>query len=276
MPSPNWQPRAVLDLLPGQGELGNTMLKRLLSQPWAQEIAAFLALLYVESVRRSIRWEVRNGEYVQKVWAENLPILGCVWHGRVLMALQGWNRHYDRMLALASRSREGNIGARFARWYKVGLVRGSSRNRDKPDAAKGGEAAYRKMVNHLNSGGSGAVTPDGPRGPRMRAGYGAIRMARDTGVPIIPFTWSTHRKSVLHRAWDHHCLPHYFTRGIIIWGDPIHVSKDATNEEMDAARALLESRLNELTREADEAMGGEIVEPDPAMRPGTGRAGARS
>ncbi|WP_417498475.1 lysophospholipid acyltransferase family protein [Maricaulis sp.] len=246
------------------------MLKRLLSKPWAQEIGAFLALLYVESVRRSIRWEVRNGDYVQRVWDENLPILGCVWHGRVLMALQGWNRHYDRMLALASRSREGDIGARFARWYKVGLVRGSSRNTSKPGANKGGEAAYRAMVNHLSQGGSGAVTPDGPRGPRMRAGYGAIRMARDTGVPIIPFTWSTRRKTVLHRAWDKHCLPHYFSRGVIIWGDPIHVAKTATPEELEAARLLLETRLNELTREADEAVGGEVIEPDERLRPGTG------
>jgi lysophospholipid acyltransferase (LPLAT)-like uncharacterized protein len=255
------------------------MLKRLLSKPWAQEIVAFLALLYVELVRRSIRWEVRNGDYIQQVWDEDLPILGCVWHGRVLMALQGWNKHYDRMVALASRSREGEIGARFARWYKVGLVRGSSRNIAKPEASKGGEAAYRAMVNHLSAGGCGAVTPDGPRGPRMRAGYGAIRMARDTGVPIIPFTWSTRRKTVLHKAWDQHCLPHFFSRGIIIWGDPIYVPKTATTEELEAARLLLETRLNALTREADEAVGGQVIEPDERLRPGTGgnaRADARA
>ena len=128
----------------------------------------------------------------------------------------------------------------------------------------------RAMPRCLAAGECIGMTPDGPHGPRMRAGYGAIRMARDTGVPIIPFTWSTRRKTVLHRAWDKHCLPHYFSRGVIIWGDPIHVAKTATPEELEAARLLLETRLNELTREADEAVGGEVIEParlalDPAV-----------
>ena len=248
------------------------MLKRLLSQPWAQEVVAFLALLYLESVRRSIRWEVRNDEFVRKVWDEGLPIIGCVWHGRVLMALQGWHRHYDRMVALASRSREGEIGSRLARWYKVGVVRGSSRNPNKPGATKGGEVAYRAMVNHLRSGGCGAITPDGPRGPRMRAGFGAIRMARDTGVPILPFTWSTRRKTVLSKAWDRHCLPHFFTRGVIVWGDPIYVPADADAAQLEIARLQLETALNAISREAAEAVGGPVIEPDEKLRPGTGSA----
>jgi len=246
------------------------MLKRLLSQAWAQELVAFLALIYVETVRHSIRWEVRNAHIPQQIWDERQAILGCVWHGRVLMALQGWNRQRDRMIALASRSREGDIGSRFARWYKVGVVRGSSRNARKPEANKGGEAAYRAMVKHLSGGGCGAVTPDGPRGPRMRAGFGAVRMARDTGVPILPFTWSTRRKTILRRAWDHHMLPHYFTRGIIIWGTPIHVAADASQADLEAARQALENQLNTLSREADEAVGGENVLPADEHRPGTG------
>lgn len=250
------------------------MLKRLLSRPWAQEVVAFLVLLYVEGVRRSIRWEVRNGHHVQEVWAKRLPIIGCIWHGRVLMALEAWNQQYDRMVALASRSREGEIGSRFARWYKVGLVRGSSHNPDKPDKSKGGQTAYRAMLRHLEAGGCGAITPDGPRGPRMRAGSGAVRLARDTGVPIFPVTWSTRGKWVMEKAWDKHCLPHFFTRGVIIWGEPIHVAKDASQEELEAARALLESELNRLTREADEAVGGPVMQPDERPRPGTGPSAA--
>lgn len=245
------------------------MLKRWLSQAWAQELVALIALLYIELVRRSVRWEYRGREHVEKIWDENLPILGCVWHGRILMALQGWTKQRDRMVALASKSREGDIGTRFARWYKVRVVRGSSRNTKKPGKQKGGEAAYRAMVDNLINGGCGVVTPDGPRGPRMRAAYGAIRMARDAGVPILPFTWSTKRKHIMRRAWDKHCLPQFFTRGIIIFGEPITVPRDAGPEELEAARLLLETRMNELTREADEAVGSEVVEPDTELRPGT-------
>lgn len=265
----------MLDLSGPGGELEDIMSKRLLAKPWAQEVVAFLVMAYVEVVRRTIRWEVRHKDRVERVWAGRLPIIGCVWHGRVLMALAGWTQQHDRMVALASRSREGEIGSRFARWYKVGLVRGSSRNADKPGKSKGGEAAYRAMVRHLSAGGCGALTPDGPRGPRMRAGYGAVRMARDTGVPIQPFTWSAARMTVLQRSWDRHCLPHFFTRGIIIWGEPIHVPADASAEQLEAARQLLEDRLNAISREADEAMGRDVIEPDERLRPGTGTAGDR-
>ncbi|WP_300532259.1 lysophospholipid acyltransferase family protein [Maricaulis sp.] len=250
------------------------MSKKLMSRPWVQEILAFLGVLYIEAVRYSIRWEVRNNEYIENVLDNDTPILGVVWHGRILMALQGWYRKRDRMVALASRSREGDLGSRLARWYNVVLVRGSSHNKSKPEKFKGGSVAYREMMRLIGDGMSGVITPDGPRGPRMRAGYGAVRMARDTGVPIVPFTWSTRRKTVLTKSWDRHCLPHFFTKGVIIWGDPIHVAPDASQEELDAARQLLEERMIAITREADEAVGAEVIEPDEEKRPRTGTEGA--
>lgn len=263
------QPRAALAFFCKRGELGKVMLKKLLAQPWFQEVIAFLALVYIETVRRSIRWEVRNDEFIKQCWEDETPIVGAIWHGRVLMALQAWYKHYDRMHFLASRSREGDIGNRLVRWYRVHLVRGSSRNTLKPEKNKGGEQAYREMVSLIQAGQSGAMTPDGPRGPRYRAGFGAVRMARDTGAPLIPVTWSTRRKWIVRKAWDRHCIPQFFTRGVIIWGDPIHVAADAGPEELEAARLLLETRLNEMTREADEAMGCEPIEPSDRLRPGT-------
>lgn len=242
------------------------MLKQLLTKNWFQELIAFLAYVYIELVRRSIRWEVRGEEHVNRVWDEHLPILGVVWHGRILMSLEGWKRDLPRMTALASRSTEGNMGQKLVRWYGAKVVRGSSRNRNKPSKNKGGEAGFRAMCAHLNAGGCGVVTPDGPRGPRMRVSFGAIRMASETGVPILPFNWSTKRKWVLHKAWDKHCMPQFFTKGIIIWGEPIHIGKDLSPEELEAARLLVETRMIEMSREADLAVGGEVVEPSADLR----------
>lgn len=249
------------------------MLKRFMSKAWMQEIIAFLVFLYVETVRRSIRWEVRNGAFLEKVHKENIPIVGVFWHGRVLMALQGWNRNRVRMMAVASRSRDAEFGARFARWFNVKLARGSSHNRQKAHLDKGGSAAYREVLRHVEQGGSAAMTPDGPRGPRMRASFGAVRLARDTGAPILAFTWSTKRKTVLHRSWDKHYLPAFFTRGVIVWSDPIYVAPDATQEDLEAARDEMEAALNRISLEADEAAGGEVVLPDDADRQKTGPYG---
>jgi len=250
-----------------QGVSKGIMMKRLMSQAWMQEIIAFLVFFYIETVRRSIRWEVRNGDFIQKVHAENIPIIGAIWHGRILMALQGWDRDRDRMMAVASRSRDADLGMRLVRWYNVKLARGSSHNKDKPGQQKGGSGAYREVMRHIEAGGSGAITPDGPRGPRMRASFGAVRLARDTGAPIIPFTWSTKRKLIVRRSWDRHYLPAYFTRGVIVWGDPIYVAKDASQAELEAARDLLEERMNAISLEADEAAGGESIAPDDNLRP---------
>lgn len=249
------------------------MLKRLMSQGWIQEIIAFLVFLYIETVRRSIRWEVRNGAFMEKVNAENIPIVGVIWHGRILMALQGWNRNRDRMMVVASRSRDAELGQKLVNWYNVKLARGSSRNHAKPDQQKGGERAYRELLRHIQDGGSGAMTPDGPRGPRMRSGFGPVLMARDSGAPMVPFTWSTRRKGIVRRSWDKHYLPSYFTRGVIIWGDPIYVAPDATQEDLEAARQQLEDQMNALSLQADEAAGGEGVTPSDEERPKTGPDG---
>lgn len=239
------------------------MLKRLLSQAWAQEIVAALAAAYMALVKRSIRWEVRNQHFVEPLYAGEQGLVGCVWHGRVLMTIAGWDLRRKKAVVLASKSREGEIGTRVARWYKVGVVRGSSYNPAKPDKNKGGDLAYRQIVRHTSEGGCSALTPDGPRGPLMRCGLGPIRLAKETGAPIISYTFSTVRKTFLKKSWDKHLVPHFFTRGVIVWGEPIWVPKDADAEQMEALRQKLESTLISITREADEACGGEVIMPAP-------------
>ena len=46
-----------------------------------------------------------------------------------------------------------------------------------------------------------------------------------------------------------------FGKGAVIWGDPIFVSKNATKEEVENKRNLLEDSLNELTIKANKVVG---------------------
>lgn len=46
-------------------------------------------------------------------------------------------------------------------------------------------------------------------------------------------------------------MPYPFSRGVFICGEPIYVNKGAGPEEMEEARARLETALTRLTREAD-------------------------
>lgn len=51
-------------------------------------------------------------------------------------------------------------------------------------------------------------------------------------------------------------MPLPFSRGIFICGEPMYVRHNATDAEMEQARARLEDVLNELTRRADAAFDG--------------------
>lgn len=46
-------------------------------------------------------------------------------------------------------------------------------------------------------------------------------------------------------------VPYPFGRGLFVWGKPIHVSPDASSDELEAKRLELESALNRITADAD-------------------------
>jgi lysophospholipid acyltransferase (LPLAT)-like uncharacterized protein len=61
-------------------------------------------------------------------------------------------------------------------------------------------------------------------------------------------------KKKLFASWDRFLFPYPFSRGLFQWGEPIWVSRDATETELEAKRSELESALNRITAEADEAV----------------------
>jgi len=133
-------------------------------------------------------------------------------------------------------------------------VRGSS--------GKSGAGALRQMVRTLKAGDHVGITPDGPRGPRMRANAGAVTVARLAGVPIIPATFATSRRKVLG-SWDRFVIAKPFARGVFVWGYPLDVAPDADGAALETARAELETRLNAVTEEADRLVGQTTIAPAP-------------
>jgi hypothetical protein len=109
----------------------------------------------------------------------------------------------------------------------------------------------------LEQGQIAVFTPDGPRGPRMRAKPGVVRLAMSTGVPIVPITFAASNQRLL-ASWDRFALALPFARGVLAFGAPLELGRDADPE---AGRRLLEQRLNELTVEADRALGLTPIEP---------------
>lgn len=237
------------------------MLKAILTSTPVQALLGALLAGYMSLVKATTRWERRGLSHAEAIWARETGVVGCVWHGRILMTIAVWPIKTAQPPAiLISRSKDGDVVARAANHHGVGVVRGSSLNQRKKSKQKGSVSAFREMVRHVETGGCMAITPDGPRGPRMRAGSGAVKLARTANAPLIPVGWSTSR-AIIAKSWDRFMLPLPFARGVIVYGEPIETAADADEAAIEAARAVLQERLVAANIEADEAARGEAIQP---------------
>ncbi|QDO95804.1 DUF374 domain-containing protein [Ferrovibrio terrae] len=230
--------------------------KRIQRSKPAVRFAADAIAFYVRLVRNTTRWDIRGAEYPEAFWSENRPFILAFWHGRLLLIPPTWRRD-RRMNMLISQHRDGELIARAMDPFGIGTVRGSAAKAGKKD--KGGSGALRVMVRQLKLNEYAGFTPDGPRGPRMRASIGVIAAARLAKVPILPVTYAVRRRRVLN-SWDRFILPWPFNRGVYLWGEPIDVHSDIT-ESPEQAALRLETILNRLCDEADRLCGHAPIAP---------------
>ena len=231
------------------------LFKRLTRTEGFRRIACRLGAAYIGLVERSSRWRVLGRERIERFWEEGKPFIGVFWHGRMLMVPCFWPK--ERPVAmLISRHADGQLIAETVRHFGVGTIAGSS--------SEGGGEALRQIIRHLKRGVSIGITPDGPRGPRMRASAGAVQAARLAQTPIVPVAVATSRRRVLG-SWDRFAVALPFSTGVFLWGEPIAVPADANAAEIERLRARLEQSLNALSREADLMVGQEPIEPAPDL-----------
>ena len=223
--------------------------KRLSRQEWVSELSVGLAIAYLWFVRWSGRWRIENAEpFLSQVTAGN-PVIVCFWHGRLILMprIRGLP-----IKVVVSAHRDGMRAARIMRYGPSELIVGSTR--------RGGAAALIEVVRTVRQGIPVVFTPDGPRGPRMRATAGAVIAAKRSGAPLVPVSGSVSRCRVLN-SWDRFVLPYPFARGIIRFGAPILVPAGANADEVEHTRQQLEDAMNALTRELDSELGVAPVEP---------------
>lgn len=112
----------------------------------------------------------------------------------------------------------------------------------------------KEILHKAKSGYDIAFTPDGPRGPGQKAQPGVIQIAKFTGLPIIPASFSASRRKVF-ASWDRFLVPIPFSRGVFIYGDPIFVEKNPDLDYAEEKRVHLEEILNRITDQADRYFG---------------------
>ena len=212
-----------------------------------------LVAQYIRLVYHTSRWQVAGGEVPARLWDENKPFILAFWHGRLLMMPYCWRRGVP-MNMLISQHRDGEFIARTIGHFGLGTVRGSPK--------KGGAQALRVMVRQNKAGEYVGITPDGPRGPRMRASTGIVTVARLAGVPVVPVSTATSRRRVLG-SWDRFLVALPWSRGAFVWGAPVRIARDADEAALEAARREIEDQLNAISAEADRLCGHEPIGPEP-------------
>jgi lysophospholipid acyltransferase (LPLAT)-like uncharacterized protein len=231
-------------------------VKRLLRSKPAVRLAADAIAAYVRLVYATTRWQVIGSEHANNQWDNHQPFILSFWHGRLLMIPAIWRRD-ARMNMLISQHRDGELIARAMDPFGIGTIRGSAAKTGK--AEKGGAGALRVILRQLKAMEYVGITPDGPRGPRMRASAGIIAAARLARVPILPVTYAVKRRRVIN-SWDRFILPWPFNRGVYLWGDPIDVYSDET-ETPEQAALRLETVMNDLCNQADALCGHAPIAP---------------
>ncbi|MEI6634650.1 MAG: lysophospholipid acyltransferase family protein [Chlamydiota bacterium] len=178
---------------------------------------------------------------------------GCIfsfWHNRFLLMPHIYQKYRGRknICVMTSQSRDGQYISDVLNGFGFAVARGST--------SKGGEMADMEMASMLQAGMDAAVTPDGPRGPRYCVQSGIILVAQLSGMPIIPASTDVSRKKRL-KSWDRFVVPMPFSRGALVFGDPVWVPVDAGAAGREIIRSGLEKAMRELDRQAAGLLGAE-------------------
>ena len=171
----------------------------------------------------------------------NYPKEKCVfalWHAHQCGV---FSCNLERKTAImVSNSKDGEIISRAANAMGVETVRGSHQ--------RGGAKATYELIKRIKEEDvNGAITIDGPKGPNRVVKKGIIEIAKLANVPIVPAVWWSKDITFLKfKSWDEFRFPLIGTRLVMLFGDPIYLPENLTDEDIENVRQEIENSLNEL------------------------------
>jgi lysophospholipid acyltransferase (LPLAT)-like uncharacterized protein len=202
---------------------------------------------YLWSVARSVRFEVEPANIYEIAEAE-MPVILTFWHGQHFLAPFVMKSHH-RAKVLISRHADADINALAAEALGVGTIRGSGAAKASDFHRKNAVGAMREMIDTLAEGINVAMTADVPKISRV-AGRGVIALARHSGRPIYPVAIATNRR-IVAKSWDRASIDLPFGSGGAVAAEPIRVAADTDAAGLEAARKLVQERLEAATARAE-------------------------
>ncbi len=226
-------------------------------RPKVRNVLASLIAGYIRLVDRTGRWKLSVPPATAALIREGRPFIGAFWHGRLLMIYPAWRRLLIELgqeqrrqpYVISSSHGDGQLIQFAVNRFGLKTLWGSSR--------RGGAKVLREAQRVLSEGDIIVMTPDGPRGPRMRAQPGIAYLSGSADVPVVPITFATRRERVLG-SWDRFKLVWPFASGVLAFGEPL---VPAMASDTESRRREIEAHMIAFARDIDLAEGLEPVEP---------------
>jgi len=222
------------------------LLRNTLRSRWFQRAAGFLAAEYLRLVWRTNKISFDPPDVYAQVEPQ-MPAILVFWHGQHFLTPFVKTKDVHRAKVLISLHRDGEFNALAAERLGIGTIRGSG-DHGSAFHRKGGVGAFMEMVRALEEGYNVALTADVPKRARV-VGLGLIKLAKESGRPIMPFAMATSRFIQL-KNWDRTTINLPFGRGAVVGIETIFVPPDADAETMEKLRAKVEATLNATTLRA--------------------------
>lgn len=172
------------------------------------------------------------------------PCIFAMWHAHQCL-IHGIDDKKNCNVMI-SRSRDGQIiGSVVERWG-FNVLYGSA-------GKKGSVEASLQMINALKEGQCAAIMVDGPKGPNRVVKDGVIKIAKKSGVPIVPVVWYSPNPTFLKfPSWDEFRIPLLWTHLVNVYGEPIYVDENNDKDQDEEIRLKLQKALLKLEERAPE------------------------
>lgn len=210
-------------------------------QPLLYPLAGLIILAWRRSLRLGVRYDRRGPLF--DFLRERKPYVFTSWHQDIFVAYFDltWGFPNWPPLVMASPGRTGDIGSYLLRMFGAKPIAGSG--------SAHGQRAIESLTRRLRMEPRPVyIMADGSRGPDKEARWGALNVARDTGLPIIAGRAWSRSVVCLNWTWMRLALPLPWGRTVILTSEPLYVPADTPREGMQAYREELQRRLDALNQ----------------------------
>ena len=187
----------------------------------------------------TIHLEVFGSEHLAGAYQKYGQAILAFWHNRLLLLpyIYHYEMHLSRLVAMVSKSRDGEFTAKYLKKFGFHCIRGSS--------SKGGMETFTQTIRMAKQKYDIAIATDGPRGPIYKVQPGIIKLAQITSLPIVPASYQVSIRRELS-SWDKFIVPGPFTRLAFEVAPIITVPRRAGKNQLEQIRIQLQSQLEQL------------------------------